>query len=57
MASDLHVVLLPAMEEQLVASCHEEEVARLWGFIIAKDYEQAVVAGIQQAADVTLAAM
>jgi len=31
-ASDLLVVLLPALEEQLVASHHEMEEARLWSF-------------------------
>jgi hypothetical protein len=45
------------LEEQLAASRHEEEVAHLLEFIIAEDHEQAVVAGIRQGADVTLAAM
>ena len=56
-AADLCVFLLPALEEQLVVSCHEEEVAHLWGFIIAEDREWAVVAGIQQGASVALATM
>ena len=45
------------LEQQLAASCHEEEVARLRGFIIAEDHEWVVVVGIQQGACVTLAAM
>jgi hypothetical protein len=56
-ASDLRIVSLPALEEQLVASHHEEEAARLRGFIIAEDHEWAVVAGIQQGVNVALAAM
>jgi hypothetical protein len=56
-ASNLGVILLLALEEQLVASHHEEEVACLWGFIIAEDRERAVVAGIQQGAGVALATM
>jgi hypothetical protein len=56
-ASDLRIVSLPALEEQLVASHLEEEAARLRGFIIAKDHEWAVVAGIQQGVNVALATM
>ena len=37
--SDLYVVLLPALKEQLVASRHEEEAAHLRGFIVAEDHE------------------
>jgi hypothetical protein len=40
----------------LAASCHEEEAARLWVFIIVEDRKWVVVAGIQQGAGVTLAA-
>ena len=47
-ASDLRVVSLPALEEQLVASRHEEKVARLRGFIVAEDHERAGLAGIWQ---------
>jgi hypothetical protein len=54
-AFDLHVILLPALEEQLVTS-HHEEAARLQGFIVAEDHERAVMAGIQQGAGVALAA-
>ena len=46
MASNLYVISLPALEEQLVASRHEEEVARLRGFIIVENCEWAVVVGI-----------
>ena len=56
-ASDLQVISLPALEEQLATSHHEEEAARLWGFIIAKHHERVVVARIQQGVGVTLAAM
>ena len=56
-ACDLRVISLSALEEQLVASRHEEEATQLWGFIIAEDHEQAVVAGIQQGASVALTAM
>ena len=56
-AADLRVVLLPALEEQLMVSCHEEEVAHPQGFIIAEDHEQAVVAGIRPGAGVALATM
>ena len=56
-ASDLHVVSSSTLEEQLAASCHEGEAARLRGFIIAEDHERAVVARIQQGAGVALAAM
>jgi hypothetical protein len=38
-ASDLRVILLPALEEQLAASHHEEEAADLRGFIVAEDHE------------------
>ena len=55
--TDLHVVLLPALEEQLAVSHHEEEAARLWGFIVAEDHEWVVVVGIWQGASVALAAM
>ena len=41
----------------MAASRHEEEAARLRGFIIAEDHERAVVARIQQGAGVALAAM
>lgn len=44
--SDLCVVLLLVLEEQLVASHHEKETARVWGFIIAKDCEWMVVVGV-----------
>ena len=56
-AADLRVVLFLALEEQLAVSRHEVEVACLWGFIMAEDHEQVVVAGIQQGAGSALAAM
>jgi len=56
-ASDLRVVSLPALEEQLVASRHEEEVAHLRGFIVVEDCEWVVLAGIWQGASVALVAM
>ena len=56
-AFDLHVILLPALEEQLAASHHEEEAARLRDIIVAEDHELAVVAGIWQGAGVALATM
>jgi hypothetical protein len=55
-AADLRVVLLLALEGQLVISCHEE-AARLRGFIVAEDHEWAVVAGISQGAGIALATM
>jgi hypothetical protein len=55
-ATDLRVVLLLALEGQLVISCHEE-AARLWGFIVAEDHEWVVVAGISQGAGIALATM
>jgi hypothetical protein len=36
---DLHVVLLPALEERLAISCHKEEATYLRGFIVAEDRE------------------
>jgi hypothetical protein len=45
-ASDLLVVLLPALEEQLAASRHEMEEACLMEFLLMEDRERAVVAGI-----------
>lgn len=56
-ASDLHVVLLPALEEQLEVSHHEAEAARLRVFIAAEDHERVTMAGIRQGAGVALAAM
>ena len=56
-ASDLRVVLLPALEEQLVVSRHEEEIARLWGFIVVEDHEWKVEVGIRQGDGVALTAM
>ena len=55
--ADLRVVLLLALEERLAVSYHEEEAARLRGFIMVKDRERAVVVGILQGASVALAAM
>ena len=46
-ASDLLVILLPPLEEQLAASHHETEEARLWEFLLMEDYEQAMVVGIR----------
>ena len=48
MAYDLRVVLLPALEERLAASRHEEEAGHLWKFVIAEDHERAGLAGIWQ---------
>jgi hypothetical protein len=45
------------LEERLAVSHHEEEAARLRGFIVAEDREWAVVAGIRQGASITLVAM
>ena len=45
-AFDLLVVLLLALEEQLVASHHEMEEARLWEFLLMEDHEWAMVLGI-----------
>jgi len=45
-ASDLHVVLLPVLEEQLVASRHETKEACLHEALPMEDRERAVVAGI-----------
>jgi len=55
--SDLRVISLPALEERLAFSRHEEEVAHLWGFIVAEDHERVVVVGIRQGANIALAAM
>ena len=51
-ASDLLVVLLPALEEQLVASHNEMEEAHLWEFLLMEDHERAVVVGIRQGAGI-----
>ena len=56
-ASDLLVVLLPALEEQLEASRHETEEARLQEFLLMEDHEWAMVVGIWKGASVALAAM
>ena len=40
-----------------MVSHHEEEAARLWGFIVVEDHERAVVVGIWQGAGVALATM
>ena len=56
-AADLRVVLLLALEERLVVSCHKEEEAHLRGLIVAEDHERAVVAGIRQGASIALATM
>ena len=56
-ASDLRVILLPALEEQLAASRHEAKAARLREFIVLEDRERAVVARIRQGANVALVAM
>jgi hypothetical protein len=45
-ASDLLVVLLPVLEEQLAASRHEMEEACLREFLLMEDRKQAVVARI-----------
>jgi competence protein ComGF len=42
------LALLPAFEEQLVASCHEMEEARLQEVLLMEDNERAVVARIRQ---------
>jgi chorismate-pyruvate lyase len=44
---DLPVFLLPALEEQLVASHHEMEEAHLREVLLMEDHEPMVVAGIQ----------
>lgn len=47
-ASDLHVVLSPsALEEELVATRHEAEVACLRETLTVEDRERAVVTGIR----------
>ena len=56
-ASDLLIVLLSALEEQLAASHHETEEAHLWAFLLMEDHERAVVVGIRQGVDIALAAM
>ena len=56
-ASDLLLVLLPALEEQLAASRHETEEARLWETLLMEDHERAVVARVWQGAGVALTAL
>jgi hypothetical protein len=56
-ASNLLVVLLPALEEQLAASRHEMEEACLREFLLMEDRERAVVVGIRQGVSVALTAM
>lgn len=45
-ASNLYVILSPALEEQLEISHYEALVARLQEFIMVEDHERAVVVGI-----------
>ena len=40
-----------------MASHHETKEARLWEFLLMEDRKRAMVAGIQQGADVALTAM
>jgi hypothetical protein len=42
----LLIILLPALEEQLVASRRETEEAHLWEFLLMEDHERVVVLGI-----------
>ena len=56
-APNILIFLLLALEEQLVASRHETEEARLWEVLLMEDRECAVVAGILQGAGVALAAL
>ena len=57
-ASDLLVVLLPALEEQLVASHHEMEEDHLREvFLMMENRERAVVARVRQGAGVALATL
>ena len=56
-ASDLLVILLPALEEQLLVSHHEMEEAHLQEFLLIEDHEQAMVVGIWKGAIVALTAM
>ena len=45
--SDLLVVLLPALEEQLATSHHETKEARLREVLLMEDHERAVVARVR----------
>ena len=54
---DLLAFLLLALEEQLAASRHEMEEARLREVLLMEDRECAVVAEILQGAGVALAAL
>ena len=45
-AFDVCGILLAAMVEQLVASCHKAEAAHLWEIIVVEDRQWVVVAGI-----------
>ena len=51
------IVLLLALEEQLVASCHEAGEACLWEALLMENHECTMVAGIWQGSGVALAAM
>ena len=46
-----------ALEEQLAASRHETEEARLWEVLLMEDRECVFVAGIRQGADIALVAL
>ena len=56
-AFSLRVILLPALEEQLAASCHEAEVTHLRETLVVKNREWVVVARIWQGVSVALATM
>jgi hypothetical protein len=45
-APDLLAFLLPVLEEQLAASHHDTEEARLWEVLLMEDHEHTVVAGV-----------
>jgi hypothetical protein len=56
-SSDLPFFSSSALEEQLAASHHEMEEARLWEVLLMEDHERVVVARVQQRASVALAAL
>jgi hypothetical protein len=56
-ASDLLIVLLPALEEQLAASRHKTKEAHLQEFLLMEDHERAMVVRILQGAGITLTTM